>query len=62
MKGVIALLLLEVSNAFYLFQLFSIILWLLNDYIYYAIVIAVISIWGVAVSVIQSRAVCLDIF
>lgn len=57
MKGVMALLFLEVLNPFYVFQFFSFILWFADDYVYYAIAILVMSAISVIMTVIQTRNV-----
>ncbi|XP_032579868.1 probable cation-transporting ATPase 13A3 isoform X2 [Drosophila sechellia] len=49
------LLFLEVLNPFYVFQLFSVILWFTYDYYYYACVILLMSIFGITVSVLQTK-------
>ncbi len=51
----------EVTDPFYLFQLFSIILWLNNAYVNYAIVIIITSLGSLAMSVYESRANLMDI-
>ncbi|XP_075046542.1 polyamine-transporting ATPase 13A2 isoform X2 [Mixophyes fleayi] len=45
----------EVLNPFYIFQLFSIILWLCDNYYYYAVCIIIISIISIAVSLYETR-------
>ncbi|EDV45271.1 probable cation-transporting ATPase 13A3 isoform X1 [Drosophila erecta] len=49
------LLFLEVLNPFYVFQLFSVILWFTYDYYYYACVILLMSIFGITMSVLQTK-------
>ena len=46
-KGIVKLLVEEVLNPFYLFQVFSMILWFQDGYVKYAICILVISLGGV---------------
>ncbi|XP_055690412.1 polyamine-transporting ATPase 13A3 [Lutzomyia longipalpis] len=54
-KGVLTLLFLEVLNPFYVFQIFSVCLWFSYNYIWYAIVIVAMSVFGITMSVIQTR-------
>ncbi|GAB0092078.1 Cation-transporting ATPase [Sergentomyia squamirostris] len=54
-KGVVALLFLEVLNPFYIFQIFSVCLWFSYNYIWYAIVILAMSVFGITMSVIQTQ-------
>ncbi|KAH8384957.1 hypothetical protein KR200_011995 [Drosophila serrata] len=49
------LLFLEVLNPFYVFQIFSVILWFTYDYYYYACVILLMSMFGITVSVLQTK-------
>ncbi|KXS17261.1 hypothetical protein M427DRAFT_133689 [Gonapodya prolifera JEL478] len=46
----------EVLNPFYIFQICSIVLWLMDSYYYYAIVIAVISIASVFTTLVETRS------
>ncbi|KAJ3324031.1 hypothetical protein HDU93_002871, partial [Gonapodya sp. JEL0774] len=46
----------EVLNPFYIFQICSIILWLSDSYYYYAVVIGLISLAGVIQTLIETRA------
>lgn len=55
------LLFLEVLNPFYVFQLFSVILWFTYDYYYYACVILLMSVFGITVSVLQTKKVSISI-
>lgn len=55
LKGVLTLLFLEVLNPYYVFQVFSVVLWFAYDYYYYAIVIVLMSVFGIAMSIIQTR-------
>ncbi|XP_059609643.1 polyamine-transporting ATPase 13A3 isoform X2 [Phlebotomus argentipes] len=54
-KGVLKLLFLEVLNPFYVFQFFSVCLWFSYNYVWYAIVIVAMSVFGITMSVIQTR-------
>jgi magnesium-transporting ATPase (P-type) len=54
-KGWLTLLVDEVLNPFYLFQLGSIVLWCLDDYIYYATTVLVISAGSIAISLVETR-------
>lgn len=56
-KDVKTLLFLEVLNPFYVFQIFSVILWFTYDYYYYACVILLMSIFGISMSIIQTKKV-----
>ncbi|XP_016944123.1 LOW QUALITY PROTEIN: polyamine-transporting ATPase 13A3 [Drosophila suzukii] len=49
------LLFLEVLNPFYVFQIFSVILWFTYDYYYYACVILLMSIFGITMSILQTK-------
>ncbi|KAJ1522556.1 hypothetical protein ONE63_001742 [Megalurothrips usitatus] len=55
LKSIPELLFLEVLNPFYVFQVCSFILWFLDNYYYYAIAILIMSIFGVSMSIIQTR-------
>lgn len=55
LKGVFTLLFLEVLNPYYVFQVFSVVLWFSYDYYYYAIVIVLMSVFGITMSIIQTR-------
>lgn len=56
-SSIVELLFLEVLNPFYIFQLFSFILWFADNYYYYATAILLMSIFGITMSVIQTRKV-----
>ncbi|KAH8309906.1 hypothetical protein KR059_003558, partial [Drosophila kikkawai] len=55
LRDVKTLLFLEVLNPFYVFQIFSVILWFTYDYYYYACVILLMSMFGITVSVLQTK-------
>ncbi|XP_036234202.1 polyamine-transporting ATPase 13A3 isoform X2 [Bactrocera oleae] len=54
-KNLKTLLVLEMLNPFYVFQIFSVVLWFLYDYYYYACVILLMSMVGIAMSIIQTK-------
>ncbi|XP_039967667.1 probable cation-transporting ATPase 13A3 isoform X2 [Bactrocera tryoni] len=54
-KNFKTLLVLEMLNPFYVFQIFSVILWFTYDYYYYACVILLMSMFGIAMSIIQTK-------
>lgn len=56
-QSIMTLLLLEFFNPFYMFQLFTIAVWLAENYYYYCIAIVIMSIFGITTSVIQTRKV-----
>jgi len=56
-QSIIKLLFLEVLNPFYVFQIFSITLWLTDNYIYFAVAIIIMSMFGIASTIIQTRKV-----
>lgn len=51
----------EVLHPFYIFQIASIILWSLDDYYFYAVTIALISVLSIATTLIETRNVSLFI-
>jgi len=53
--SVLELLKKEFTDPFYLFQFFSIILWLLNEYVNYAIIILLITIISIYISIKETR-------
>ncbi|KAH8298702.1 hypothetical protein KR018_009473 [Drosophila ironensis] len=55
LRDVKTLLFIEVLNPFYVFQIFSVILWFTYDYYYYACVILLMSIFGITVSILQTK-------
>ncbi|XP_063897760.1 polyamine-transporting ATPase 13A3 [Helicoverpa armigera] len=54
-QSVMTLIILEVFNPFYVFQLFTIAVWLAEPYYYYCIAVVLMSTFGVATSVIQTK-------
>ncbi|XP_072334440.1 polyamine-transporting ATPase 13A2 isoform X3 [Scyliorhinus torazame] len=54
-KTYLRLLIEEVLNPFYVFQIFSIILWITDQYYYYAVCILVISIISIGISLYQTH-------
>lgn len=58
LQSIIVLLLLEVLNPFYIFQVFTVALWLAEDYLYYTIAIILMSLFGITSTIIQTRKVC----
>lgn len=55
LKSVLTILFLEVLNPYYVFQVFSVCLWFAYDYYYYAVVIVLMSVFGITMSIIQTR-------
>ncbi|XP_032597910.1 polyamine-transporting ATPase 13A2 isoform X2 [Drosophila grimshawi] len=55
LRDVKTLLFLEVLNPFYVFQIFSVILWFAYDYYYYACVIVLMSVFGISMSIMQTK-------
>ncbi|KAK9506093.1 hypothetical protein O3M35_008091 [Rhynocoris fuscipes] len=55
MRSITALLFLEVLNPFYIFQIFSLTLWMVDDYVYYAFAILLMSCCSIFVAVAQTR-------
>jgi cation-transporting ATPase 13A3/4/5 len=55
--GIVTLLFLEVLNPFYVFQLLSFCLWYIDDYMYYAMAILAMSVFGIVMAVLQTRKV-----
>ncbi|XP_050301923.1 polyamine-transporting ATPase 13A3-like isoform X2 [Anthonomus grandis grandis] len=49
------LLVLEALTPFYIFQLFSLLVWLCEQYYYYAVAIVIMSVVGISTSIIQTR-------
>ena len=56
-KGVSELLLLEVLNPFYIFQVASVIIWIMIQYYYFAGAIAIMSLAGIIITIVQTRKV-----
>lgn len=56
-KSFLTLVGLEVLNPFYVFQIFSFILWICDDYIYYAMVILFMSSCGIIMAAVQTQKV-----
>lgn len=56
-KGFFTLLVLEILNPFYVFQLLSFGLWMYDNYYYYAMVILGMTSCGVFMAVLQTRRV-----
>uniref|UniRef100_A0A6P7G008 Cation-transporting ATPase n=1 Tax=Diabrotica virgifera virgifera TaxID=50390 RepID=A0A6P7G008_DIAVI len=54
-QTVMTLILLEALTPFYMFQLFSLIVWLAESYFYYTIAIIIMSFVGISTSVLQTR-------
>jgi cation-transporting ATPase 13A2 len=59
--GIFKLILKEISDPFYIFQLFSVILWFNNNYIKYSIVIIFMTCLSIVISVIETRSSNLSI-
>ncbi|EFX85022.1 hypothetical protein DAPPUDRAFT_314488 [Daphnia pulex] len=54
-RSILSLLLLEVINPFYVFQVVSIMIWIVIWYYFYAAAIAVMSITGIIITITQTR-------
>ncbi|KOB71964.1 putative cation-transporting ATPase [Operophtera brumata] len=54
-QSIMTLILLEVFNPFYVFQVFTIGVWLAEPYYYYCVAVVLMSTFGVATSVIQTK-------
>ncbi|CAA9994334.1 unnamed protein product [Nesidiocoris tenuis] len=54
-QSISTLVVLEVLNPFYVFQVFSLSIWLSDNYYYYSVAIIIMSIFGISSSVIQTR-------
>lgn len=57
MKTIINLLIFEALTPFYIFQVFSLFVWLAEKYYYYTIAIIFMSVVGIGSSIIQTRKV-----
>ena len=55
-KTTVELLMDEVLHPFYVFQIFSIVLWAFDDYYYYAFAIAVISVVSIVSTLVETRS------
>lgn len=53
--SVLVLLQKEFTDPFYMFQLFSIVLWLFNDYVNYALIILIVTIISIYISIQETR-------
>lgn len=60
-RNILYLLIKEVLNPFYVFQIASVLLWFLDEYIYYAAAIVVMSAGGITTAVYQTKKVELDL-
>ncbi|XP_019875008.2 polyamine-transporting ATPase 13A3 isoform X2 [Aethina tumida] len=54
-QTILTLLVLEALTPFYMFQLFSLIVWFCEYYYYYTIAIIIMSVFGISSSIIQTR-------
>jgi cation-transporting ATPase 13A2 len=54
-QSILTLLVLEALTPFYVFQLFSLIVWFAEAYYYYTIAIIIMSVFGISTSIIQTR-------
>lgn len=57
LQSILTLILLEVANAFYVFQVFTLVVWFVEGYVYYTIAIIIMSVTSVSTSVMQIRKV-----
>ncbi|XP_066997262.2 polyamine-transporting ATPase 13A3 [Anabrus simplex] len=55
LQSILTLLILEVINPFYIFQAFTLVVWLCEKYYYYMGAIVLMSVFGVTSSIIQTR-------
>jgi len=58
-QSLLKLLLLEVINPFYIFQLFTLCVWAAEGYYYYLVAIVIMTSFGVISTIIQTRKVLL---
>lgn len=56
-KSVVELLVLEVLNPFYIFQVVAIFIWIMIEYYYFAGAIVIMSVAGIVISIVQTRQV-----
>jgi len=56
-QSVLTLIWLEVLNPLYIFQVFSLVVWFSEGYVYYLGAIVIMSVFGITSSVIQTRSV-----
>ncbi|XP_063984663.1 polyamine-transporting ATPase 13A3-like isoform X1 [Diachasmimorpha longicaudata] len=55
LQGIMVLLLLEVFNPFYMFQVFTLAVWFADGYYYYTAAIILMSLFGISSSILQTR-------
>jgi cation-transporting ATPase 13A3/4/5 len=56
-QSLLTLLLLEVINPFYIFQVFTLCVWAAEEYYYYLIAIVLMTCFGVISTILQTRKV-----
>lgn len=56
-QNILTLICLEVLNPLYIFQVFSLVVWFAEGYVYYLGAIVIMSVFGITSSVIQTRSV-----
>lgn len=56
-QSILVLLLLEVLNPFYIFQVFTLAVWFAEGYLYYTGAIILMSLFGISSSILQTRRV-----
>jgi len=59
-QSLLKLLLLEVINPFYIFQLFTLCVWASEEYYYYLVAIVLMTAFGVISTIIQTRKVLVE--
>lgn len=57
LQSIGVLLLLEVLNPFYIFQVFTLFVWFAEGYLYYTIAIVLMSLFGIISSIVQTHKV-----
>jgi hypothetical protein len=57
LQGIGTLILLEILNPIYFFQVFSLIVWFCESYYYYTVAIIIMSFYGITSNVIQTHRV-----